>query len=164
MAVDYNRVILGGNMTRDPELRFTSNGIPVCNFGLAVNRQRSKTDEVDFFDITVWRELGEVVAQYKVKGDPLLIEGKLQQRTYEDRQGNKRNAVDVVADSIQFLGRGSTTDTQQGGQAAQGGQQRQTNQRQGSQQTAQRQRTTQRQQPPPTQDSPPEFNDEDIPF
>jgi single-strand DNA-binding protein len=103
--VSFNRVILAGNMTRDPELRFTSNGIPVCDFGLAVNRVRSKSEEVDFFDITAWRELGETIANYKKKGDPILVEGRLQYRTWEAQDGSRRSKVDVVADNVQFLGR-----------------------------------------------------------
>jgi single-strand DNA-binding protein len=81
--VSFNRVILAGNLTRDPELRFTNDGIPVCSFGLAVNRVRSKSEEVDFFDISAWRELGETIANYKKKGDPILVEGRLQYRTWE---------------------------------------------------------------------------------
>ena len=104
--VSFNRVVLAGNLTRDPELRFTSNGIPVCEFGLAVNRVRSKSEEVDFFDITAWRELGETIANYKKKGDPILVEGKLQYRTWEAQDGSRRSKVDVVADNVQFLGRG----------------------------------------------------------
>ncbi|MDQ3833358.1 MAG: single-stranded DNA-binding protein [Actinomycetota bacterium] len=104
--VSFNRVVLAGNLTRDPELRFTNNGIPVCQFGLAVNRVRSKNEEVDFFDITAWRELGETIANYKKKGDPILVEGKLQYRTWEAQDGSKRSKVDVVADNVQFLGRG----------------------------------------------------------
>ncbi len=104
--VSLNRVVLAGNLTRDPELRFTNNGIPVCQFGIAVNRVRSKNEEVDFFDITAWRELGETIANYKKKGDPILIEGRLQYRTWEAQDGSKRSKVDVVADNIQFLGRG----------------------------------------------------------
>jgi single-strand DNA-binding protein len=103
--VSFNRVVLAGNLTRDPELRFTSNGIPVCEFGLAVNRVRSKSEEVDFFDITAWRELGETIANYKKKGDPILVEGRLQYRTWEAQDGSKRSKVDVVADNVQFLGR-----------------------------------------------------------
>ncbi|MDQ4063756.1 MAG: single-stranded DNA-binding protein [Actinomycetota bacterium] len=102
--VSFNRVVLAGNLTRDPELRFTNNGIPVCGFGIAVNRVRSKSEEVDFFDITAWRELGETIANYKKKGDPILVEGKLQYRTWEAQDGSKRSKVDVVADNIQFLG------------------------------------------------------------
>ena len=104
--VSFNRVILAGNLTRDPELRFTSNGIPVCGFGLAVNRVFSKNEEVDFFDITAWRDLGERVANYMKKGDPVLVEGRLQYRTWEAQDGSKRSKVDVVADNVQFLPRG----------------------------------------------------------
>jgi len=102
--VAFNRVVLAGNLTRDPELRFTQSGVPVANFGLAVNRVRSKNEEVDFFDVTAWRELGETVTNYKKKGDPILVEGRLQYRTYEAKDGSKRNKVDVVADNVQFLG------------------------------------------------------------
>ncbi len=122
--VSFNRVVLAGNLTRDPELRFTSNGIPVCGFGLAVNRVRSKSEEVDFFDITAWRELGETIANYKKKGDPILVEGKLQFSTWEAKDGSKRNKVDVVADNVQFLGgRGDSEGGGGGRQGQQGGQQ-----------------------------------------
>lgn len=103
---NFNKVILAGNLTRDPELRFTNNGIPVCNFGIAVNRVRSQNEEVDFFDVTAWRELGETIANYKSKGDPILLEGRLQFRSWDTNEGEKRNKVDVVADNIQFLSRG----------------------------------------------------------
>ncbi len=102
--VSFNRVILAGNLTRDPELRFTNDGVPVCSFGLAVNRVRSKSEEVDFFDISAWRELGETIANYKKKGDPILVEGRLQYRTWEAQDGSKRSKVDVTADNVQFLG------------------------------------------------------------
>lgn len=105
--VSFNKVVLAGNLTRDPELRFTDDGVPVCGFGLAVNRVRSKDPEaVDFFDVSAWRELGETIANYKKKGDPILVEGRLQYRTWEtqDGSGAKRSKVDVVADNVQFLG------------------------------------------------------------
>ena len=121
--VSFNRVVLAGNLTRDPELRFTNNGIPVCSFGLAVNRVRSKSEEVDFFDITAWRELGETIANYKKKGDPILVEGKLQYRTWEAQDGSKRSKVDVVADNVQFLG-GRGDDAGGEGDAPAGGGQR----------------------------------------
>ncbi len=117
--VSFNRVVLAGNLTRDPELRFTSSGIPVCGFGLAVNRVRSKSEEVDFFDITAWRELGETIANYKKKGDPILIEGRLQFSTWQAQDGTKRNKVDVVADNIQFLG--GRSDGGEGGAPGGGG-------------------------------------------
>lgn len=128
--VSFNRVVLAGNLTRDPELRFTGGGIPVCDFGLAVNRVRSKNEEVDFFDITAWRELGETIANYKKKGDPILVEGRLQYRTWEAQDGSKRSKVDVVADNVQFLGgRGDG----EGGGAPSGGGGRRGGQRQGGQ-------------------------------
>ncbi|MGB3633766.1 MAG: single-stranded DNA-binding protein [Rubrobacteraceae bacterium] len=126
--VSFNKVIIAGNLTRDPELRFTNGGVPVCSFGMAVNRVRSKTEEVDFFDVSAWRELGETIANYKKKGDPILVEGRLQYRTWEAQDGSKRNKVDVVADNVQFLGRAG--DGGEGG-GGQGGGQRQ--QRQGQQ-------------------------------
>jgi single stranded DNA-binding protein len=79
--------------------------VPVCSFGIAVNRVRSRNEEVDFFDISAWRELGETIATYKKKGDPILVEGRLQYRTWEAQDGSKRSKVDVVADNVQFLGR-----------------------------------------------------------
>ncbi len=106
--VSFNRVILAGNLTREPELRTTQNDVPVVNFGLAVNRVRSKNEEVDFFDVSAWRELGETIANYKHKGDPILVEGRLQFRSWENEDGQKRSKVDVVADYVQFLGRASS--------------------------------------------------------
>ena len=117
--VSFNRVVLAGNLTRDPELRFTNDGIPVCSFGLAVNRVRSRSEEVDFFDISAWRELGETVANYKKKGDPILLEGRLQYRTWEAQDGSKRSKVDVVADNVQFLG--GRTDSDDGATSGGGG-------------------------------------------
>jgi single-strand DNA-binding protein len=120
--VSFNRVVLAGNLTRDPELRFTGGGVPVASFGLAVNRVRSKNDDVDFFDITAWRKLGETVTNYKKKGDPILVEGRLQYRTWEAQDGSKRSKVDVVADNIQFLagkadGNGASSSSSSGSSA-----------------------------------------------
>ena len=124
--VSFNRVILAGNLTRDPELRFTNDGVPVCSFGLAVNRVFSRSEEVDFFNVSAWRDLGERVANYKKKGDPILVEGRLQYRTWEAQDGSKRSAVDVVADRVEFLGRAGDADDGAasgggGGQARRGG-------------------------------------------
>src|ERR671919_805626 len=125
-VVSFNRVVLAGNLTRDPELRFTQSGTPVCGFGLAVNRVFSKNDEVDFFNISAWRDLGERVGNYTKKGGPVLVEGRLQDRTCEGQEGSKRGAVDVVADNVQFLGRAGDSDDGassggEGGQARRGG-------------------------------------------
>ena len=122
--VSFNKVIVAGNLTRDPELRFTGSGIPVANFGLAVNRVKSKTEEVDFFDVTAWRELGETITNYKKKGDPILVEGRLQFRQWEAQDGSKRSKVDVVADNVQFLGKANGNGSSAGGAGggtAQGG-------------------------------------------
>jgi single-strand DNA-binding protein len=118
IMANYNRVILVGNLTKDPELRFVEvdgDGVPVCSFGLAVNRVRSRSEEVNFFDISAWRELGETIANYKKKGDPILVEGRLQYRTWEAQDGSKRSKVDVVADTVKFLGRGNGGDDSDGG-------------------------------------------------
>ena len=113
--VNFNRVVLAGNLTRDPELRFTHNGVPVCSFSIAVNRVRSKQREaVDYFNVSAWRELGETVANYKKKGDPILVEGRLQYRTWDAQDGAKRSTVDVVADRVQFLRRGQSPQTEEG--------------------------------------------------
>src|SRR5918994_772825 len=103
--VSFNRVVVAGNLTRDPELRFTQKGVPVANFSIAVNRVRSKSEAVDFFNVSCWRELGERVANYKKKGDPILVEGHLQYRTWQTPDGTKRSAVDVVANNVHFLSR-----------------------------------------------------------
>ena len=109
--VSFNKVVLAGNLTRDPELRFTNNGIPVCEFGIAVNERSGKgadaTERANFFDVTAWRDLGETVANYKKKGDPVLVEGRLQFRSWEAQDGSKRSKVDVVANNVQFLGSGN---------------------------------------------------------
>lgn len=94
-----NKVILIGNLTRDPELSETNSGIAVCRFGLAVNRQYSSSDgerETDFFQVTAWRGTGENVARYCKKGHKVAVVGSIQLRNYEDREGVKRTAVEIV--------------------------------------------------------------------
>jgi single-strand DNA-binding protein len=99
-----NKVILAGNITRDPELRFTQEGTPVVNFGLAVNRVRSKNkDAADYFNVVAWQGLAETIANYKKKGDGVLIEGRLQYSSWEGEDGARRSKVDVVAENVQFL-------------------------------------------------------------
>src|SRR3712207_6216987 len=104
--VSFNRVVLAGNLTRDPELRFTQEGVPVASFSIAVNRVRAKSEAVDFFNVSARRELGERGANHKKKGAPILVEGRLQYRTWQAPDGTKRSAVEVVADRVQFLSRG----------------------------------------------------------
>jgi single-strand DNA-binding protein len=104
-----NRVVLVGNLTRDPELRHTPSGTAVCNLRLAVNTRRKDetgqwVDKPNYFDITVWGNQGERCAQYLSKGRPVAVDGRLEWREWETPEGNKRQAVDVVADTVQFLG------------------------------------------------------------
>jgi single-strand DNA-binding protein len=101
-----NVVELIGNLTRDPELRFTPSGAPVASFGLAVNRrwQNRQTNEweeqVSFFDVVCWRELAENVAESLTKGTRVMVSGRLDQRSWETQDGEKRSKVEVVADEV----------------------------------------------------------------
>ncbi len=97
-----NNVVLIGRLTRDPELRYTQGeGIAVANFTLAVDRIGS--DEADFIKCIAWRKQAETVDQYLGKGSQVAVEGRLQIRSYDDRDGNKRTAVEVVCNRVQFL-------------------------------------------------------------
>ncbi len=105
-----NRVVLIGNLTRDPEMRSTPSGASVSNFGLAVNRrwtnrQGERVDQVDYFNIVVWAKLAELCTDYLSKGSPVAVEGRVQSRSWETDDGQKRSKVDVVAENVQFLGR-----------------------------------------------------------
>ena len=118
----FNKVMLMGNLTRDPELRYTSNGSAVTSFGLAVNRKFKQGDEwkedVCFVDITVWGKQGENCAEYLSKGRPAFVEGRLQYSTWES-DGQKKSKLEVVANTVQFLGsRGDPQDGPPAGQAA----------------------------------------------
>lgn len=101
-----NKIILIGNLTKDPELRETPNGVSVCSMSIAVQRDFSDNDGnkvADFFNINVWREKGETCHKYLKKGKKVAIVGSLQTRTYEDREGVKRLAIEVVANDVEFL-------------------------------------------------------------
>ena len=104
-----NKVFLLGNLTRDPELRYTPSGAGVASFGLAVNRRykagNENKEEVCFVDITVWGKQGENCVEYLNKGSQVFIEGRLQFRSWETEDGQKRNKLDVVANNVQFLGK-----------------------------------------------------------
>ncbi|MBE0568937.1 MAG: single-stranded DNA-binding protein [Deltaproteobacteria bacterium] len=123
--VTFNRVILAGNLTRDPETRFIPSGTAVTEFGIAVNsRYKSKAtnevkEEVSFFDIVVFGKMGENCAEYLAKGSPLLIEGRLRQRRWE-QDGAKRSKIEVLADNVQFLGSRSGASEPAGAGAGQG--------------------------------------------
>ena len=99
----FNKVILIGNMTTDPELKQSTSGVSVCSFSIAVNRKMAKNNECDFITIVAWRQQAEFVTRYFKKGNPILVCGQLQTRTWTDKQGNKRTAVEVVADEVSFV-------------------------------------------------------------
>lgn len=101
-----NKVIFIGNLTHDPELTETPNGVSVCRFGLAVQRPYANGDgerQADFFECTAWRGLGETIAQYCKKGKKIAITGSIQLRNYEDNKGVKRTAVDIIVQDCEFL-------------------------------------------------------------
>jgi single-strand DNA-binding protein len=103
MAKSINQVILMGRLTRDPEVRTTSTGKTITSFSLAVDRG-GQEDAADFFDVTAWEKLGELVAQYLSKGRRCLVQGRLRQDSWDDKEtGKKRSKVEVVATDVTFL-------------------------------------------------------------
>jgi len=101
-----NRVILIGNLTRDPELRTTGSGVSVCTFSIAVNRKnKNQAGErvTDFFNIVAWRQLGELCSKYLAQGRKVCVVGELQNRSYEAKDGTKRNVSEIIADDVEFL-------------------------------------------------------------
>ncbi|HNV72592.1 MAG TPA: single-stranded DNA-binding protein [Candidatus Ozemobacteraceae bacterium] len=109
MAANLNRVFLVGNLTRDPELNYTPQGTAVGKFSIAVNRQYKGSDgemkkQTDFFNIVVWGKTGETCKKFLTKGRSVLVEGRLQNRSYETQDKQKRTVTEIVADNVQFLG------------------------------------------------------------
>jgi single-strand DNA-binding protein len=107
---NINRVVLVGNLTKDPELRHTPSGNAVCKLRIAVNtRQKNNEtgewgDKPNYFDVTVWGNQGESCAQFLAKGRPVAIDGRLDWREWDAQDGTKRQAVEIIADNVQFLG------------------------------------------------------------
>ena len=106
----FNKVILLGNLTRDPEIRYTPKGSAVCDLGIAVNRQYTlengeRREEVTYVDVVLWARLAEIAAEYLKKGRPVFIEGRLQLDTWDDKQsGQKRSKLRVIGETMQMLG------------------------------------------------------------
>jgi single-strand DNA-binding protein len=106
----FNKVILLGNLTRDPEVRYTPKGSAVCDLGVAVNRQYTldsgeKREEVTFVDVVLWARLAEIAGEYLKKGRPIFIEGRLQMDSWDDKQtGQKRTKLRVIGETMQLLG------------------------------------------------------------
>ena len=116
-----NVAVLMGRLVADPELRHTTSGIATCSFRIAVDRNFVRAGEerkADFIDIVVWRQTAEFVCKYFRKGNLIAVEGSIQTRNYEDKQGNKRTAFEVVANNVSFTGERSNG----GGQSTYGGQ------------------------------------------
>jgi len=109
-ATNINRVIITGNLTADPELRSLPSGTSVCKLRVACNTRRKDNstgewvDKPNFFDVTVWGAQGENSARYLSKGRPVAIDGRLEWREWTDKEGNKRQSIDIIADAVQFLG------------------------------------------------------------
>ena len=124
MAANFNKVILAGNLTRDPELRYTPKGTAIAKIGLAINRKwRSESgemkDETTFVDVDAFGKTAETIGQYLKKGRPILIEGRLRYDTWDDKQsGQKRSKLGVVMDSFQFIDSGNRGDNEGGAPAA----------------------------------------------
>jgi single-strand DNA-binding protein len=143
---NHNKVLLLGNVTRDPEVRYTPKGSAVCDLGIAVNRAYTtdsgeKREEVTFVDVTLWGRTAEVASEYLKKGRPVFIEGRLQMDTWDDKQtGQKRTRLRVVAENMQLLGGRPS-----GGSAEAGGESRQTS-------------------APPKKSAAPEADEDEIPF
>ncbi len=108
--MSVNKVILVGNLGKDPDLRYTASGTAVCNFSLATtesykDRDGNRQEKTEWHNIVVWRQLAEICGKYLAKGKQVYIEGKLQTRKWEDRDGNPRYTTEIVADQMQMLGR-----------------------------------------------------------
>jgi single-strand DNA-binding protein len=145
----FNKVILVGNLTRDPEIRYTPKGSAVADIALAVNRNYTletgeKREEVIYVDVVLWARLAEIAGEYLKKGRPVLIEGRLQMDTWDDKQsGQKRTKIRVVGETMQMLG------SPRGGEAGEG---------------SGASRSGGASAPPPAKGAPAEPNDDEIPF
>ena len=106
---NINRVVITGNLTRDPELRTTPSGTSVCSIRIASNTRRKDAsgewgEKANYFDVTVWGAQGENCHRYLAKGRPIALDGRLEWREWQDKEGNNRQSVEIVADNVQFLG------------------------------------------------------------
>ena len=108
-ATNINRVVLTGNLTRDPELRSLPSGMSVCSLRIACNTRRKNNatgdweDKPNYFDVTVWGAQGENCARFLAKGRPVALDGRLEWREWQDKEGNNRQSVEIIADAVQFL-------------------------------------------------------------
>ena len=119
---NFNKVILGGRLTADPELKTTQSGIAVVSFSIAVNRRFSRNaaqqNETDFFNVTAWRQTAEFVSRYFRKGSSICVVGTIQNSTWTDQQNTKHYRTDIVADEVMFVDSRSESSTSFGGDEA----------------------------------------------
>jgi len=155
---NLNKVFLMGNITRDPELRYTPSGTAICEFGLATNRRYTtrdgeQRDETCFVDLTMWGKRGAVISEYLHKGDPIFVEGRLKYDSWEGQDGRRRSKLNVVVENFEFIGgrRGEG-----GGRRAEGG----------GRESRSQQPPSERQAPPQQQPAEEGFDvsDDEIPF
>jgi single-strand DNA-binding protein len=118
MARGFSKVIIMGNLTRDPELRSTPSGTQVCSFSVAVNRVYNGNEQVSYFDCSAWGKMGETVAQYCKRGSGILVSGRLDQRSYEDKDGNKRSRVEITVEDFNFVGGNGDGGAAEGGSSS----------------------------------------------
>lgn len=120
--LNLNKVILGGRLTADPELKTTPSGVSVCSFSLAVNRKYTKEGDqaTDFINCTAWRATSEFLARYFRKGSSVCIVGSIQTRSYTDKDGNKRSATEVIVDEVMFVDSKSDNASASGNAGSQG--------------------------------------------
>lgn len=116
MANDINRVTLIGRLTADPVQKQTPNGVSVCSVGLAVNEKFKDNENVHFFNLVFWQKSSEILCQYAEKGQQIAVDGRLQQRRWQDRDGNNRSMIEVVVQAFEFLAKPSGKNGQQSGQ------------------------------------------------
>lgn len=109
--MDLNRVILIGRTTRDIELKYTPSGAAVCSFTLANGRKVKDVEQTSFIDCIAWQKSAEIIAQYVTKGNRIAVEGRLQQRSWTDGDGNKKSKVEVIVENFQFLQNKAEGDT-----------------------------------------------------
>jgi len=160
-----NRVVLVGRLTRDPDLRYTPNGVAVANFNIAVNRPFSNQQgnrEADFINCVVWRRPAENLANFMKKGSLIGVDGRIQTRNFEGQDGKTVYVTEVVADSVQFL---ETKGASQGGQDSSGGYQQNRNQNQFQNQNQNQFQQNQNQDDPFRNNGEPiDISDDDLPF
>lgn len=108
----FNKVMLMGNLTRDPEIKYTTSGKAVASFSIAINSGTKEKPQVDYFDCEAWDKTAELCSQYLAKGSGVFIEGRLKQDRWEDERGQKRSRVKIVCNSVQFLGKSEKKEEQ----------------------------------------------------